>query len=506
RRNETVMEEKLNQLKTLLVEVSDLRYVGYLLGWDQQTYMPPLGAEARGQQMATIDKLAHIKFTSDEVGKLVEELAPTAAQLPPDSDTARLIKVTRRQYDRLTKVPAEMVAELAALTAMAFSVWQEARPANDFAKFQPYLEKIVDNRRRFAQLFAPYDHIYDPLLENYEPGMKTAEVRAVFNALRPQQVELIQAIGSRPQVDDSFLHQPYDVQKQWDFGVEVISKFGYPWERGRQDKAAHPFTTEMGLDDVRITTRVLPEYVSSALFSTMHEAGHGLYDLGVDPALARTPLAILESLALHESQSRMWENLVGRSLPFWKHFYPRLQGIFSAQLGDVDLMTFYKGINKVEPSLIRVEADEATYNLHIMLRLETEIELMEGTLQVKDLPEAWNSRMQDYLGLIPPDDRDGVLQDVHWSDGYFGYFATYALGNLLSLQLWEKINADIPDLSEQIERGQFGALLSWLRENVHRHGAKFEAQELIERITGSRLDPAPYMRYLKDKYSQIYGL
>ncbi len=499
------MEEKLNQLKSLLAEVTDLHFVGFLLGWDQQTYMPPLGAEARGQQMATIDKLAHIKFTSDEVGRLLDDLQPAAEQLPPDSDTARLIKVTRRQYNRLIKVPPEMVAELAELAAEAFSVWQQARPANDFARFRPYLEKIVDNRRHFAQLFAPYEHIYDPLLEEYEPGMKTAAVQAIFSALRPQQVELIQAIGARPQVDDSFLHQPFNEQKQWDFGVEVISKFGYPWDRGRQDKAAHPFTTEMGLDDVRITTRILPDYFSSALFSTMHEAGHAFYDLGVDPALARTPLAELESLALHESQSRMWENLVGRSLPFWKHFYPRLQEYFPSQLGNIDLMTFYKGINKVKPSLIRVEADEATYNLHIMLRLELEIALMEGSLQVKDLPDAWNSRMQDYLGLTPPDDRDGVLQDVHWSDGYFGYFSTYALGNLVSVQLWERINADIPDLSEQIERGEFAELLGWLVEKIHRHGSKFEAQELIESVTGSRIDAAPYVRYLKGKYSDIYG-
>lgn len=500
------MEDKLNRLKSLLAEVSDLHYVGFLLGWDQQTYMPPLGAEARGQQMATIDKLAHIKFTSDEVGQLLDDLEPAAAQLPPDSDTARLIRVTRRQYDRLTKVPPEMVAELAELTAEAFSVWQQARPENDFARFQPYLEKIVDNRRRFAQLFAPYDHIYDPLLENYEPGMKTADVQAIFNALRPQQVELIQAITSRPQVDDSFLHQPFEDQKQWDFGVEVISKFGYPWQRSRQDKAAHPFTTEMGIDDVRITTRIMPEYFSSALFSTIHEAGHAFYDLGVDPALVRTPLGFVESLALHESQSRMWENLVGRSLPFWRYFYPRLQEYFPRQLGNIDLMTFYRGINKVKPSLIRVEADEATYNLHIMLRLELEIALMEGSLQVKDLPEAWNSRMQEYLGLTPPDDRDGVLQDVHWSDGYFGYFSTYALGNLLSLQLWERINTEIPDLADQIERGEFADLLAWLVEKIHRHGAKFEAQELIERVTGSRIDAAPYVRYLKDKYSDIYGL
>ncbi len=500
------MQEKLDQLKAILAEWDDLDRAALVLEWDQQTYMPPGGAEARGQQMGTLRKLSHIRLTSDEVGRLLDELEPAAKDWPPDSDDARLVKVTRRLYDKNTRVPPEMVAELTELTAVAFSVWQEARPANDFARFRPYLEKIVDQRRRFAELFAPYDHIYDPLLDEYEPGMKTAEVQAIFSALRPQQVDLIQAITEKPQVDNSFLHQPFDEQKQWDFGVEVISKFGYNWQRGRQDKAAHPFTTSFGVDDVRITTRFLPDYVGSALFSTMHETGHALYDMGVDPSLSRGPLCDLESLALHESQSRMWENLVGRSLPFWRHFYPRLQEYFPAQLGNIDLMTFYRGINKVEPSLIRVEADEATYNLHIMLRLELEIALMEGSLQVKDLPEAWNSRMQDYLGLTPPDDSDGVLQDVHWSDGYFGYFSTYALGNLVSLQLWERINADIPNLSEQIEQGEFAELLGWLVEKIHRHGSKFEAQELIERVTGSRIDAAPYVRYLKGKYSDIYGL
>jgi carboxypeptidase Taq len=500
------MEDKLKQLKTILAEVADLVYARYLLSWDQETYMPPAGAEARGQQIGTLSKLEHIKFTSDEVGKLLDELTPAVAQLPPDSDEARLIQVTRRKYQQKIRVPSELIVELAELTSVAFSAWKQARAENNFARFQPYLEKIVDNRRRYAELFAPYDHIYDPLLDKYEPGMKTAQVQAIFNALRSQQVTLIQAISARSQVDASFLYQPYDSQKQWDFGIEVITKFGYPWQRGRQDIAPHPFTTEMGLNDVRITTRILPEYVGSALFSTMHECGHALYNLGIDPALARTPLSELDSLALHESQSRMWENLVGRSLPFWEHFYPRLQEYFPSQLGNVDLKTFYKGINQVKPSLIRVEADEATYNLHIMLRLEIEIALIEGSLQVKDLPEAWNSRMQDYLGLTPPDDRDGVLQDVHWADGYIGYFSTYALGNLVSVQLWECINADIPDLPDQIRRGEFAILLGWLRDKIHRHGTKFEAQELIERVTGSRIDPAPYMRYLTTKYSDIYGL
>jgi len=499
-------EEKLALLKEQLAEIIDINSSAAVLGWDQQCYMPPGGAEGRGYQLSTLARLAHTKFTSDEVGSLLEDIKPYGEQLDPDSNDARLIKVTARNRDKQVKVPSEMVAEMAQITAVAHGAWAEARAENDFSKFQPHLEKIVDLRRRYAALFAPYDHVYDPLLDDFEPGLKTADVQAIFRAIRPQQVALIQAISEKKQVDDSFLHQPFDQDKQLAFGVGVITKFGYDWRRGRQDKAVHPFCTNFNVNDVRITTRVYPEFLNPALFGTMHEAGHALYEQGVAPVLDRTPLAGGASLAVHESQSRMWENLVGRSLPFWERFYPQLQETFPTQLGNLPLDTFYKGINKVQPSLIRVEADEATYNLHIMLRLELEIALMEGSLDVKDLPEAWNSRMQDYLGLTPPTDALGVLQDIHWSGGMIGYFSTYALGNLISVQLWERINADIPDLSGQIRRGEFEALLGWLRENVHRHGSKYEPQELVERVTGSKIDSAPYMRYLQEKYQQVYGL
>lgn len=500
------MEEKLNQLKTILNEVADINSASALLGWDQQTYMPSGAAEGRGNQLATLGKIAHIKFTSDEVGHLLDDLGSFASQLDPDSNDARLIKVTRRDYDKNTKVPAEWVAEFARVTAVGQQVWQEARMENNFAKFQPHLEKIIDLRRQYAEIFAPYDHIYDPLLDDFEPGMKTAEVQEIFGKLRPQQVALIKAISERPQVDDSFLYLPFDVQKQWDFGVEVITKIGYDWQHGRQDRSAHPFTTNFGIDDVRITTKTLPNFLNAGVFGSIHETGHALYEQGVDHALARTPLAGGASLGLHESQSRLWENLVGRSYPFWQHFYPRLQEFFPTQLGNVSLDNFYKGINKVEPSLIRIEADEATYNLHIMLRLELEIALIEGSIKVKDLPEAWNARMKDYLGVVPPNDKDGVLQDIHWSGGMVGYFSTYALGNLISAQLWERINQDIPDLADQIRRGEFSSLLGWLRANIHRYGSKYEPQELVKRVTGSKIDPAPYMRYLTDKFSKVYDL
>ena len=500
------MQEKINQLKSIQAELSDLDQVVSLLGWDQQVNMPPGAAEARSNQMATLQHLIHIKTITPEIGQLLEDLSEAAKDIDPDSDEARLIKVSQRNYDKATKVPPEFTARFARVTTIAQEAWIQARAANDFAKFQPHLEKIVDLAKEFAEYFAPYDHVYDPMLDQFEPGMKTAEVKAIFDALRPQQVELIKAITDSPQVDDSFLHQEYDEQKQWDFGVAVITKYGYDWNRGRQDKAVHPFTSEFSRDDVRITTRIYPNYIGSALFSTLHECGHGLYEQGSSPDYERTVLAGGASLAIHESQSRMYENLVGRSLPFWEHFYPQLQETFPAQLNNVDLQSFYKGINKVEPSLIRVEADEATYNMHIMLRLEIEMAIMEGTLAVKDLPEVWNTRMQEYLGVTPTNDSEGVLQDIHWSFGGIGYFSTYALGNLISAQLWEKINVDIPDLDDQIRKGEFGSLLEWLVENIHKHGKKYEPQELIERVTGTKIDPAPYMRYLKSKYGDIYGI
>jgi carboxypeptidase Taq len=500
------MQEKLQTLREIVGEITDLVYASGLLGWDQQTYMPPAGSAGRGYQFATLARLIHQRSTAAETGRLLEDLNARIDELDPASDDAALIRFSYHEYQKQTRVPEKLVMETAQVTAAAHEAWVNARQASDFSIFQPLLERVVDLRRQYAQCFEPYDHIYDPLLDDYERGMKTSEVQAIFNELRPQQVALIKAISEQPQVDTSFFEHDYPEQQQWDFGVEVITGFGYDWKRGRQDKAAHPFTISISLDDVRITTRFDPRRPGTALFGTMHEAGHALYELGVDPALMRTPLANGASLALHESQSRMWENLVGRSLPFWKHFYPRLQSMFPSQLSNVDLLTFYRGINKVAPSYIRVEADEATYNLHIMLRLELEIALMEGSLQVKDLPEAWNERMRDYLGVTPPNDAVGVLQDIHWSGGMIGYFPTYALGNLVSAQLWERINSDIPDLAQQIERGEFATLLGWLRDKIHRHGAKFEPQALVEQVTGSKIDPKPYIRYLENKYTEIYGL
>jgi len=498
-------EQKLQQLKTLLAEIADLNQIAALLDWDQQTYMPPGGAENRGHQLATLQQIAHTKSVSAEIGRLLDDLQPYATQLDPDSSDACLVRVARRNYENETKVPSEWVVEFAMTTTAAHEAWAKARAENDFHLFQPHLERVLDLAHRYAGFFAPFEHVYDPLLDIFEPSMKTTDIKAIFNLLRPQQVMLLKQIANSPQVDNSFMSLAFDEQKQWEFGVEAITKMGYEWNRSRQDKTLHPFTTSFGWGDVRITTRVYPNYLASALFGTLHEAGHAMYAMGSDKSFDRTPLFGGASAGIHESQSRMWENLIGRSYPFWQHFYPRLQEFFPNQLGNIPLETFYKGINKVQPSFIRVEADEATYNLHIMLRMELEIALMENQLQVKDLPEAWNSRFQEYLGITPPDHSKGVLQDVHWSGGLIGYFPSYALGNLIAAQLWERICADIPDLSEQIRQGEFAAWLTWLREKVHSHGNKFEPQQLIQRVTGSKIDPAPYMRYLEQKYQAIYN-
>ena len=500
------MQEKLSRFKQLIGQVEDMNRASALLGWDQQVYMPRGGSVDRGNMLETVAGLQHQMFTSSEIGDLLVELEPYAGMLDPDSDDACLIRRVGHDYHKETHIPVEWVKEFARMTTIAESAWEDAKETDDFEKFHPYLEKVVALRRAYADFFKPYEHIYDPLLDDFEPGMKTREVQEIFDRLRPQQVELLKEITAKPEINDDFMHLPYDKKAQMDFGVDVITRFGFDWNRGRQDESVHPFTTSFGIDDVRITTRFDPTRGASMLFSTMHEGGHALYEQGYPESFRRTPLADGASMAVHESQSRLWENIVGRSMPFLKFFYPRLVKGFPEQLGSFSLEEYYLAINKVEPSLIRVEADEATYNLHIMLRMELEIALMEGSVQVGDLPGLWKQKMEDYLGIRPPDDRQGVLQDVHWSGGSFGYFPTYALGNLISVQLWEKIQQDIPNLESQISQGEFGELLAWLRTNIHRHGAKFEPQELVKRVTGTTIRPEPYMHYLRGKYAEIYKL
>ncbi len=498
------MSEKLNKLKEILGEVSDLGRASAVLSWDQQVNMPPGGAEARGQQLATLGKIAQEKFTADEVGVLLEDLQKEFND--PETDEGAMIRVAARNYNKAKRVPASFVAEQAMTASKALDAWVEARSKSDFSIFLPHLEKNVELIRKYVSFFPPAAHPYDVLLDDYEPGLPTAEVQEIFGNLRPKQVALIKAISESKQVKDDFLHKSFNEKKVWGFSEQIISKFGYDFSRGRQDKAPHPFETTFSVNDVRITNRYEKNAPLATLFSAMHECGHALYELGIHPAYERTPLESGTSLAVHESQSRMWENLVGRSLPFWEHFYPDLKKTFPAQLDGVGLKAFYKAINKVEPSFIRVNADEATYNLHIMLRLELEIGMVDGSIAIKDLPEIWNTKMREYLGITPPNDAQGVLQDIHWSYGSIGYFSTYALGNIISAQLWEKINKDIKDLEDQIRKGQFSELREWLRVNIHVYGHKYDPRDLIRKVTGQDIDSAAYVRYLTKKYTDVYGL
>ena len=501
------MEKQLQRLKTLLADVVDLRRSAAVLTWEQQTYMPPGGVAARAEQLATLEGMAHRLFVTDEIGALLDNLNQKSHDWDYDSDEASLLRFINRNYKRERCIPSELVAELARTTALAQEVWVRARQDADYPMFKPHLHNVLGLRREQAECLAPYEHIYDPLLDEYEPEMKTAEVREMFAAIKHELIDLVSAISERTDaVSDEALHGDFDIERQRAFGLEIVQKFGYDLERGRQDEAPHPFCTAFSSDDVRITTRFDSGFLPSALFSTLHEAGHALYEQGVAPELARSGLDTGISLGVHESQSRLWENLVGRGRPFWRHFFPELQTAFPEALGAVDVEELYRAINLSKPSLIRVEADEVTYNLHIIIRFELELDLVTGALHLDDLPAAWNEKYECYLGVSPENDAEGVLQDIHWSIGLIGYFPTYSIGNLLSVQLLNSAREALPNLDADIAAGEFGALLQWLRDNIHCHGSKFTPRELVQRVTGGSMDSRPYMRYLREKYSDIYTL
>ena len=493
-------------LKALLGEVADLRHAADLIEWDERVCMPSGAAPVHGEMLSTLRRLAHEKFTSEAMGEAIEGARRAREGTNEDGDTARLVTVSARDYAKARNVPADFVAEQARVLSAAHHAWVQARAASDFLSFQPHLQKVVELKKQYVGFFPSPDHPYDVLLDDFEPGMKTAEVKAIFEQLRGRQVSLIRAVTARPQVVAEFLHRPYAERDLWDFAVLVITTLGFDWTRGRQDKSVHPFASAIGADDVRITTRFEKGQPFALLFGTMHEAGHALYEQGVSRVHHRTPLEGGASLGVHESQSRLWENVVGRSLPFWRHFFPMLQARFPSELKAVSLETFYKSINRVQPSLIRVEADEATYNLHVMLRVELEIALIQGDLAVRDVPAVWKARMREDLGVEPPDDAQGVLQDVHWADGLFGYFATYTLGNVIAAQLWRSFEAAHPNCRDELGTGSFASLLAWLRAQVHDHGRKYLPAELVKRVTGSPINPAVYLEYLETKYRDVYGL
>jgi carboxypeptidase Taq len=501
------MGEKYDALERRLRDITNLQHATAVLSWDQQTYMPPAGARSRGEQLATLSRIAHEMQTSSELGELIAATEDEVKDLPPERDAAGQVRVARRDYDQAVKIPPELVAEITRHSAVAYACWVEAKEKSDYRAFAPYLEKTIEYSRRVADLLGYDEQQYDALLDLYEPGMKTSQVQTIFEDLKVDLVPLVRTISDRVErVDDSVLHRQYDVTKQEEFGEKIASAYGFDFNRGRQDLTVHPFETSFGRNDVRITTRYDSDFLNTGLFSTLHETGHGLYEQGIGESIDGTPLGHGGSLGLHESQSRMWENVIGRSRGLWSHFYPQLQQTFPDALKRVDAETFYRAVNKVEPSLIRIEADEVTYNLHIMVRFEMELAMLSGELSVEDAPEAWNRKYENYLGLRPTSDRVGILQDVHWSHGILGYFTTYSLGNILSIQLYDTAVKQHPEIPGQVEQGEFGTLHGWLAENLYRHGRKFEPNEMVQRITGEPIQSRSYMTYLKDKFGDIYGL
>jgi carboxypeptidase Taq len=494
------------ELRQRLAEISDVSRAAALLSWDQNVMMPPRGAPARAEELATLGRIVHEKFVSPEVGRLLDELAPFAAEHDPDSFEARLIKVTREDFEKASKVPTELRVEMSRSASLALPVWVEARKNNDFASFLPALRQNLELRRRYVACFeGDFAEPYDALLDDFERGLSTAEVRTIFAYLKEHQRPLVQQLAAA-EAEEPPAGQLFPIERQKEFELEVVRRFGFDETAWRLDPTVHPFAQSIGSEDIRITSRYFDDRLDG-LFATMHETGHGLYEHQIDRGLDRTPLGGGVSLGMHESQSRMWENLVGRSLPMWRFFFPRLVETFPEALAGYDVERFYREINAVRPSLIRVEADEATYNLHIILRFELEQQLLDESFPLEQLPEEWNRRMWDYLGIEVPDNRRGVLQDTHWAIGAIGYFSTYALGNLISAQLWERITAELPELEQGFERGEFGPLREWLREHLHRYGRTFSPAETLERATGSRaIDPEPYVRYLRRKLGELDGL
>jgi carboxypeptidase Taq len=488
-------------------EVHDLEKAAAVLGWDRQVNMPRAGGAARVQQTATLRRLAHEAFTSDDMGERIEAAAAELGSAEGESDEACLIRLLRRSHADARKLPPELVARTATVSGEAQLVWERARAEDDFSAFRPHLEQVVALARETAERYGYAAEPYDALLDKFEYGLTTAEVRALFDVLRKALMPLLAAILERGRPpDDALLRQRYDVGRQQRMARYLAEDVGFDFARGHLGAAVHPFAVSFSRDDVRITTRWQADFLSPGLFATLHEAGHGLYEQGIHPALARTPLGRGASAAIHESQSRLIENMVGRSLGFWQRHLPTLRELFPAELGSCTAERFHRAVNHVAPSTIRVEADELTYNLHIILRFDLEQALLEGQLAVADLPGVWREKMRELVGIAPSSDREGVLQDVHWSSPNFGYFPTYALGNLQAAQLWEAAMEQDAAIGGELAAGRPAALVAWLREQVHQHGRKFTPDELIRRATGKALGHEPFLRYVTARFQEVYGL
>lgn len=499
--------QNTNQLYTeyvaIMQKAADLNYASAVLGWDQEVYMPAKGADARARQLATLATTAHELLTSDQFGKLLSELS-AAGDLTDEQKCN--VSLSNEDYQKNKKLSHEFVDELSRLTSECFNAWIAAREQNDFSLFAPSLSKMVALKRKQASLYGYKDHPYNALLDEYEKGANIAMLDVVFNGIKEQLPLLLNKIKSAPQVSNDCFHRNFPKQQQWDFSIDVLKGMGFDFEAGRQDYSVHPFTTSFASTDVRVTTRVDENNFSSMLWSCIHEGGHGLYEQGLPETQYGLPLGAATSLGIHESQSRLWENCVGRSLGFWQHHFPVLQQYFPEQLIDISAEDFFKAANKVQPSLIRTEADELTYHFHVLIRYEIEKQLIEGTIEAEELPAKWNELYQKYLGITPPDHKTGVLQDVHWSHGMFGYFPTYTLGSFYASQFFDQAVKDIPWLETQIQSGEMTNLLAWLRTKVHQYGRRYTSEELCTAITGKKLDPSIFVTQMTAKYQQVYGI
>lgn len=498
---------RYQELLQRLAEISDLGRARALLHWDERTKMPPGGAEIRAEQVATLTRLRHERLCDDELGLLIEELRPWADELPYECDEASMVRVASREWEKARCVTAELRGEIAKSTSLAERAWVAAKQSSDFDFFLPHLERNVELKRRYVDCFDDFDHPYDPLLDDFEPEATTSQVRKVLGELREGVQPLVSAIAELPDViDASCLHGHFPIEAQRQLVREVIAEL--PLEEGswRIDSTVHPFATAIATTDVRLTTVYDETYIGLALWSAIHEAGHGIYENGIDAGLRRTLLCRPVSFGFHESQSRLWENLVGRGRPFLAWLAPRLRRSFPDQFAAVDSEGLYRAANRVQPSLIRMEADELTYNLHIALRFELEVEIFEGGLRLDELPEAWNARTKEYLGIEVPDDAHGILQDVHWAAGSFGYFPTYSLGNVIGGQIWAKACEALPDLDAQLEQGELRPLRDWLQQQLYRDGGKFTPAETVRRLAGSPLSVKPYLRLMERKMGELYGL
>jgi carboxypeptidase Taq len=494
------------ELKLRLEKIHDLDRVQAVLEWDQWVMMPAGGAAARVEQVASIERARHERLASPEIGDLLEQVRPYEDSLPPDADDASLIRVARQDYEKAIRVPAGLQGQITRASSLAEHTWETARRRSDFSLLLPRLQEVVELKRRYIECFDVAEP-YDALLQDYEPGMTRAEMERPLEQLKQRLVPLAATIAERNHgVDDSCLRGRFSLESQRSLNHAILNTFPMDSSWWRLDSTAHPFATAFASTDIRITTRYSGSDISVGLFSTLHEIGHGLYENGVDHALERTPLARPASFGLHESQSRMWENMVGRSRPFWRHFFTPVRAAFPTQFVGIDPETFYRAVNKVQPSFIRTEADEVTYDLHVILRFELEQAIFSGDLELADLPGAWNERFKALFGLDVPDDARGVLQDVHWAEGSFGYFPTYSYGNLIAGQLWQAAREAIPALDPQLAQGNLTPLRAWLRENVHRHGRKLTASQVVERATGRPVEVKPYVDYLTAKFGDIYGL